>query len=138
MVCLSHSDRRRIIMLIYPATFTQDTDYIMVTFPDVPEAITQGENLEEAFAMAQEVLGFALEDYTDYPKSSSISDLKEQYPDSDIALIGIDMVAYMKKYHFKKVRKNVTIPEWLNNAAEDENLNFSQVLTEALELKLQA
>ena len=48
------------------------------------------------------------------------------------------MIAYMKKYHSKKVRKNVTIPEWLNNAAEDKNLNFSQVLTEALELKLQA
>ncbi|MCB2836251.1 type II toxin-antitoxin system HicB family antitoxin [Streptococcus dysgalactiae subsp. dysgalactiae] len=125
-------------MLIYPATFTQDTDYIMVTFPDIPEAITQGKNFQEAYEMAVEVLGFALEDYTDYPKSSSVSDLKEQYPDSDIALIGIDMIAYMKKYHSKKVRKNVTIPEWLNNAAEDKNLNFSQVLTEALELKLQA
>lgn len=80
-------------MLIYPATFTQDTDYIMVTFPDVPEAITQGEDFQEAYEMAVEVLGFALEDYTDYPKASAVSDLKEQYPDSDIALIGIDMVA---------------------------------------------
>ncbi|HGC8692867.1 TPA: HicB family protein, partial [Streptococcus agalactiae] len=26
-------------MLVYPAIFTQDSDYIMVTFPDVPEAI---------------------------------------------------------------------------------------------------
>ncbi|MGO5966066.1 type II toxin-antitoxin system HicB family antitoxin, partial [Streptococcus pyogenes] len=44
-------------MLIYPATFTQDTDYIMVTFPDVPEAITQGEDFQEAYEMAVEVLG---------------------------------------------------------------------------------
>ncbi|EQL79278.1 hypothetical protein HMPREF1225_1948, partial [Streptococcus pyogenes UTSW-2] len=35
---------------------------------------------------------------------------KEQYPDSDIALIGIDMVAYMKKYHSKKVRKKRDYP----------------------------
>ncbi|MCC9942931.1 HicB family protein [Streptococcus agalactiae] len=125
-------------MLVYPAIFTQDSDYIIVTFPDVPEAITQGEDFQEAYEMAVEVLGFALEDYTDYPKASSVSDLKEQYPDSDIALIGIDMIAYMKKYRSRKVRKNVTIPEWLNDAAEDKNLNFSQVLTEALELKLQA
>lgn len=125
-------------MLIYPATFTQDTDYIMVTFPDVPEAITQGENLEEAFAMAQEVLGFALEDYSEYPQATSIHELKNQYPESVIALVSVDMVTYMRKYHSKKVRKNVTIPEWLNKAAEDKNLNFSQVLTEALELKLQA
>ncbi|HEK9992453.1 TPA: type II toxin-antitoxin system HicB family antitoxin [Streptococcus equi subsp. zooepidemicus] len=127
-------------MLIYPAVFTHDneTNSIGVHFPDVPEAITFGNDLEHAYEMAVEVLGFALEDYTDYPKASSVSDLKEQYRDSDIALIGIDMIAYMKKYHSKKVRKNVTIPEWLNDAAEDKNLNFSQVLTEALELKLQA
>ncbi|HGD5999485.1 TPA: type II toxin-antitoxin system HicB family antitoxin [Streptococcus agalactiae] len=127
-------------MLIYPAVFTHDneTNLIGVRFPDVPEAITFGNDLKHAYEMAVEVLGFALEDYTDYPKASSVSDLKEQYPDSDIALIGIDMIAYMKKYHSKKVRKNVTIPGWLNNAAEDKNLNFSQVLTEALELKLQA
>ncbi|MGT2753241.1 type II toxin-antitoxin system HicB family antitoxin [Streptococcus porcinus] len=125
-------------MLIYPAIFTPDGDYIMATFPDVPEAITQGETPQQAYEMAIEVLGFALEDYKEYPKASAVSELKEKYPDSDIALIGIDMVAYNKKYHSKKVRKNVTIPEWLNNAAEDKNLNFSQVLTEALELKLQA
>ena len=48
------------------------------------------------------------------------------------------MLAYMKKYHSKKVRKNVTIPEYLNTLAEEKHLNFSQVLTEALELKLKA
>ena len=42
----------------------------------------------------------------------------------------------MRKYHSKKVRKNVTIPEWLNELAEKSNLNFSQVLTDALEEKL--
>ncbi|MCQ8264188.1 HicB family protein, partial [Streptococcus suis] len=66
------------------------------------------------------------------------SDLKNQYPNADVALIGIDMLDYMRKYHSKKVRKNVTIPEYLNDLAEDKNLNFSQVLTEALELKLNA
>lgn len=125
-------------MLIYPALFTQDDKYILVTFPDVPEAITQGKDSTEAYEMAVEVLGFALEDYTDYPEASSVSELKKQHPDSDIALIGVDMAAYMRKYHSKKVRKNVTIPEWLNNLAEENNLNFSQVLTEALELKLNA
>ncbi|CAM2759817.1 phage protein [Streptococcus acidominimus] len=125
-------------MLLYPAIFTPDNKYIVVTFPDVPEAITQGKNIQEAYEMAVEVLGFALEDYKEYPQASSVSDLKEQYPNADVALIGIDMLAYMRKYHSKKIRKNVTIPEYLNNLAEDKNLNFSQVLTEALELKLNA
>lgn len=125
-------------MLVYPALFTQDGDYILVTFPDIPEAITQGKDIQEAFEMATEVLGFALEDYKEHPKPTSPSDLKEQFPDSYIALIQIDMLAYMKKYHANKVRKNVTIPEWLNELAEENNVNFSQVLTEALEMKLQA
>lgn len=125
-------------MLLYPAIFTPDGDYVMVTFPDVPEAITQGKDIKEAYEMAVEVLGFALEDYEEYPQASAVSDLKEQYPNADVALIGIDMLAYMRKYHSKKIRKNVTIPEYLNDLAEDKNLNFSQVLTEALELKLNA
>lgn len=47
------------------------------------------------------------------------------------------MVVYMKKYHANKVRKNVTIPEWLNDLAEENDVNFSRVLTEALERILQ-
>lgn len=123
-------------MLFYPAIFTQGERYITVTFPDIPSAITQGKTQEEAFEMAQEVLGFSLEDYEKYPKASDIVELQKQHPESTIAVIGIDMVAYNRKYHSKKVRKNVTIPEWLNELAEKSNLNFSQVLTDALEEKL--
>lgn len=123
-------------MLLYPAIMQQGETAITVTFPDIPEAITQGQTLEEAYAMAQEVLGFALEDYSEYPQASPTSAIQSKYPEAEVALISIDMQAYMKKYHSKKVRKNVTIPEWLNNLAEEKNLNFSQILTEALELKL--
>ena len=35
----------------------------VVTFPDIPEAITQGETVEEALAMAEEALESALEFY---------------------------------------------------------------------------
>jgi len=124
------------LRLFYPAVFTQGEHYITVTFPDIPSAITQGKTQEEAFEMAQEVLGFALEDYEKYPKASDIVELQKQHPESTIAVIGIDMVAYNRKYHSKKVRKNVTIPEWLNELAEKSNLNFYQVLTDALEEKL--
>lgn len=125
-------------MLIYPAVFTQGDDYITVTFPDVPEAITQGRDQQEAYTMATEVLGIVLEDYTSYPQPSDLASVQEEYPNGIIALINIDMATYKRKYHSKKIRKNVTIPEWLNELAEDNNVNFSQVLTEALELKLQA
>ncbi|HEM5303345.1 HicB family protein [Streptococcus suis] len=124
--------------MLYPAIFTldQETKSVDVRFPDVPEAITFGNNLEHAHEMAQEVLGLVLEDYSEYPQATPIQELKKQYPDSDIALVAIDMLAYKKKYQSKAVRKNVTVPEWLNSIAEENNVNFSQVLTEALKLKL--
>lgn len=122
--------------MLYPAMFKKDGDYILVTFPDIPQAITQGKDLQEAYDMAYEVLGFALEDYSDYPKPSDVAKLQKANPDATIVLIGIDMTAYMRKYHSKKVRKNVTIPEWLNDLAEKNKLNFSQILTEALKTQL--
>lgn len=76
-------------MLFYPAVFTQGECYITVTFSDIPSAITQGETQEEAFEMAQEVLGFALEDYEKYPKASDIVELQKQHPESTIAVIGM-------------------------------------------------
>ena len=123
-------------MLLYPAVFKTDGDYISVHFPDVPEAMTQGKDLDEAYKMAEEVLGFALEDYTEMPKASSIEEVKKVEPDATIALIAIDMVAYMRKYHSKVVRKNVSIPEYLAILAKEQGINVSQVLTEALEEKV--
>lgn len=52
--------------------------------------------------MEQEVLGFALEDYEKYPKASDIVELQKQHPESTIAVIGMDMATYNRKYHSKK------------------------------------
>jgi len=47
----------------YPATFTPDTGGFVVTFRDIPEAITQGDTHAEALEMAEDVLISALEFY---------------------------------------------------------------------------
>ncbi len=49
----------------FPVNLTPDKDDggFVVTFPDVPEAITQGDSVEEALAMAQDALETALEFY---------------------------------------------------------------------------
>ncbi|AMB95148.1 type II toxin-antitoxin system HicB family antitoxin [Aerococcus urinae] len=123
-------------MLVYPAIFEREDKYIIVKFPDIPAAMTQGEDLSQAYEKAVEVLGAALEDYDDYPEPSPIESVSEQFPDSDLALIGVDLVAYRRKYHSKTVRKTVTVPEWLNDLAIAKQINFSQTLTEALKEKL--
>ena len=123
-------------MLVYPAIFEQGDSHIIVKFPDIPTAMTQGKSEAEAYEKAEEVLGFALEDYEAPPASSSIIDIQREYPNATVALIGIDLVAYRRKYHSKSIRKNVTVPEWINDLAMAENINFSQTLTEALKEKL--
>ncbi|EUJ29146.1 phage protein [Listeria floridensis FSL S10-1187] len=124
------------INVLYPATIEEDGSFFLIKFPDIPEAMTQGETLKQAFEMAEEVLGLSLEDKNDFPKPSEIKDVRRQFPDKEVALIGLDLAAYRRKYHSKTIRKNVTIPEYLAQIAEEERINFSQTLTEALKEKL--
>ena len=83
------------------------------------------------------------------PASSRHTDIdpvaiaKELDPDSPIEecfvnMVSVDVLAYAKTHFDKPVKKTLTIPMWLNNAALAQNINFSQVLQEALLLKLQA
>lgn len=54
----------------YPARFVRDKESggFVVTFPDVPEAITEGETLEDAMRMAVEALELALTFYSEASK----------------------------------------------------------------------
>lgn len=53
-----------------------------------------------------------------------------------VVMISLDLNEYRRKNYSKIVRKNTSIPEWLNILAEKENINFSQTLTDALKQKL--
>ena len=55
-------------MLRYPATFIKDGRNILVTFNDVPEAITFGKNESEALEKAVEALETGLSFYVDSRK----------------------------------------------------------------------
>lgn len=122
--------------LVYPATLEQDGQYILVKFPDIPEAITQGESIEQAYEMAEEVLGLALEDSKEAPKASSVKEIQKKFPEKEVALIGIDMASYRRKYLSKTVSTNVSLPQWLKDMAKEEKINLSQTLADALKEKL--
>lgn len=49
--------------MYYPVTLTPDTDGYMVSFRDIPEAISQGDTIDEALDMAQDALMVAMEFY---------------------------------------------------------------------------
>lgn len=128
--------------LVYPAIFSpleQGTGYC-VTFPDLPGAVTEGDNLAEALEMAVDCASLwvldELEDGKPAPKSTPPSEIKLESKDDFVNLIVLDMDAYAEKYGQKAIRKNCTIPAWLNTLSEKEHINFSAVLQEALIEKL--
>ena len=123
--------------LVYPAFFSpwEDGKGYTVEFPDLPGCVTEGSSLAEAIEMAEDaasgwVLG-ELEDGNPIPVSSVPSSLSPAQGDF-VSMVVLDMDAYTEKYGKKAVRKNLTIPAWLNTFAEKQQVNFSQVLTDAL------
>lgn len=124
--------------LIYPACFYPDEELggYGVVVPDLPGCVTQGDDLAEAIYMAVDAAsGWVLTDLEDGkkpPKASKISDVELEYDDGFVSLIVLDMDTYAEKYGKRSVRKNLTIPAWLNTFAEEQNINFSQVLQNAL------
>lgn len=124
------------VKYIYPAVFDpcEEGGYC-VTFPDLPGCITEGDTLEEAYEMAKEALSlhlWGLEDDGDpIPKPSSPADVV--VPDGAFtSLIEVWMVPIRDKMANKAVNKMLTLPRWLNDLAEEKQINFSHVLQNAL------
>lgn len=124
----------------YPAIFHNDEKGgYWISFPDFPECMTQGETMEEAYEMAVEAMGLCIDDRLkneeSLPEVSAPVDYILQEGDFS-CLIEFDLVQYRKKHNTKSVKKTLSIPEWLNEAAMEYDINFSQVLQEALMKKM--
>ena len=124
----------------YPAIFHNDErGGYWISFPDFPECMTQGETMEEAYEMAVEAMGLCIDDRLrneeSLPEVSAPVDYILQEGDFT-CLIEFDLVQYRKKHNTKSVKKTLSIPEWLNEAAMEHDINFSQVLQEALMKKI--
>ncbi len=127
--------------LIYPAVFEplEQQDGFCVTFPDLPGCVTQGNSLAEAIESAQDAAsGWVLDELEEGKQAPEASDMKsiEICDNGFVNLIVLDMDSYAEKYGSKAIRKNCTIPAWLNTAAEQANINFSAVLQSALKEQL--
>ncbi len=110
-----------------------------VVFPDLEGCYTSGESLADAIEMAEDVLAFTLYDYEknnrDIPKPSKNTEIPVQ--NGEFAnMIACDTLEYQKMNNNKAVKKTLSIPEWLNEMAVASNINFSQVLQEAVREKL--
>ena len=128
--------------LVYRAYFSplEEQSGYCVTMPDLKGCVTQGNSLAEAIEMAVDAAsGWILDELEDgnkIPQPSDISEIKIENKGDFVNMIVLDMDSYSEKYGNKAVRKNCTIPAWLNTVAEKNDINFSAVLQEALCQKL--
>jgi predicted RNase H-like HicB family nuclease len=126
------------LKLVYPAVFKPFTDQsggYVVEFPDLPGCVTEGKDMEQAIEMGIDaasgwILG-ELEDGEHIPPASDYSEIAVENG-CMINMLLLDIDAYEEKYGEKAVRKNLTIPAWLNTFAEKNNINFSKLLQDAL------
>ena len=139
------------MLSMYPACFFKEESGYSVVFPDLNWLSTCGDTFEEAMEMAIECLAGYLHtcqmDGDTIPKPSKLSDLNPQtiakelgtdtlICESFVNMVSVDVALYAKEHFEKSVKKTLTIPVWLNNAALEKGINFSQVLQDALKAQL--
>ncbi len=133
----------------YPACFFKEENGYSVIFPDLNYLSTCGATLDEALSMSVDCLaGYLYRLEKDGENAPAPSPIDQIDPDKIAAeldfepsqafvnLIATDVAEYAKNHFEKSVKKTLSIPAWLNTAALEQHINFSQVLQEALKARL--
>lgn len=133
---------------VYPVIFTQlndETNTVLIEVPDLG-ILTEGFGMADAVEMARDAIGMKGICYEDegkeIPRSRSMADIdvsKGTFAGegvSCVSLVDIDFQEYRRRTDNKTVRRNVTLPNWLNQEAEKAHINVSRVLQDALMMKL--
>ena len=136
--------------IMYPVIFTQtkdERDTYLIEIPDlkpIASGVTEGFGLADAIEMARDYIGCTLYDKEDseIPAASDIKDIDigqgEFYHDGEsiVSIVDIDIDVYRRRLDNRAVRKNVSIPAWMDVEAKRKHLNLSRLLQEALKEKL--
>lgn len=133
----------------YPACFMKEGNGYSVIFPDLNDLATCGDTLDEAFSMAVDCLAGYLywlqKDGETAPAASTLDQIDPikvaaslglSENEAFVNIVTVDVAEYAKVHFEKSVKKTLTIPAWLNAAALEQNINFSQVLLDALKAQL--
>jgi len=124
---------------VYPIVLSEGKEHIIVYVPDF-NINTQGKDMADAMEMARDaigIIGIDMEDENEsLPKPSILASITKENETDAIALIDVDFTEYRRKNDMRSVKKNCTIPSWLNVEAEKAGVNFSSVLQTALKKEL--
>ena len=120
---------------IYPAIFDYEENQIAISFPDLPGCFSCAKDDEEALYMAKDALGLYIvsveEDGEELKKPSKLNTINLKKCERAV-LIEVNMPLFRETVQNASVKKTLTIPKWINDIAEKNKVNFSQVLQTAL------
>ena len=132
------------MVVLYPTFICKEEKFYVVFVPDL-DSYTQGKTIEDAVMMARNLIGNDLlereKDGIDIPKGSDYENaLKIAKADTEFidfskgffTMVDVDMDEFRRKYDNKSVRRNVTIPQWMDYEAKKQRINVSGILQEAL------
>ncbi|MBQ7797374.1 MAG: type II toxin-antitoxin system HicB family antitoxin [Lachnospiraceae bacterium] len=128
----------------YPTFIAKHENVYLVYVPDM-ELYTEGSSITDAMEMARDAIGLKgidleddgkiLPEASDYENALQIAREHAEifdYSQGILTMVDVDFLDYRRKRDMKMVRRNVTLPNWLNREAERLQLNVSKILQEAL------
>jgi predicted RNase H-like HicB family nuclease len=120
---------KRIVYPIIVSEYDDDGHYFVATSPNISGMVTQGDTLSDVVYWAEDAIATMIAG-EEYPTPQDPTDwpLKKN---ERVVFVSVNMVQWLKK-HSKTVRKNITIPDYLNDWAVENNVNVSRITTEAL------
>lgn len=125
----------------YPIIMSKGAKRIVVYIPDF-NINTQGNSYADAMEMARDAIGLMgidmEDDKEDIPAPSSLEAVQYEKDSEVVTLVDVDFAEYRRKNDMRTVRRNVSLPSWLDWVAKEANINVSAILVRALteELKL--
>ena len=126
---------KKVERYFYPAIFAYEPGQEIAVFFPVLDVATSGVNEDDALLSARELLGCVLfgleEDNEEIPAPTPLTKVNTQSNERAV-LIDVYMPSVRLSQINRSVNRTVTLPAWLNAAALEQNVNFSQVLQEAL------
>lgn len=129
---------------VYPVFIAEYKKEYLVYVPDM-DIYTEGKTMADAIEMARDAIGLKGIDYEDDTKPLPSPSSQEKalaiaksntnifdYSTGILTLVDVNFTEYRRRTDNKAVRRNVTLPNWLNMEAEKAQINVSRVLQEAL------
>lgn len=126
---------------VFPAIIESGEHNYSVYFPDLPGCVSSGATIQESIKEAKNALAFHLwgmeQDNEEIPSPSDFATLQKEIENNDaICYIDVNMFSIRTEMNNKPVKKTLTIPWYLNELAEKQRINFSQLLQSALKKRL--